>query len=179
MPEEPDPVRLRHTSRSGRHQLFGPPRCPQCSTYLETAATKDNPAAEIRPLTMARCGACMVLHVLDEDSQPREHLTCDETSFNAAMTANPEIHQWSLATLRRRRSLFALEMQARCAAPAEWLRSRSGPNRDHYLRTVEAYAASFDENGYTSAPPQVRRDAWHLFETMRKAKQARPGTAES
>ena len=114
----PDPVRLRHTSRSERastlvrrHQLFRPPCCPQCGTYLETAATKNNPAAEIRPLNMARCGACMVLHVLEEDSQPRERLTCDETSFNAAMKANPEIYQWSQATLRRRRSLCALEMQ--------------------------------------------------------------------
>jgi hypothetical protein len=77
--------------------------CDLCDGPLETAATAQNPSATIRANSLVRCPSCLILFVIGADLQPSEDLTFDDTAFNAAMNADPEIRKWAIGTIEAAR----------------------------------------------------------------------------
>src|ERR1700677_1302032 len=83
---------MRH---SINRKLPQPPKCDRCKEPLETPATAQNPSATIMAYSLARCPSCLVLFVIGTNLQPSPDLSADETTFNAAMNADPEVREWA------------------------------------------------------------------------------------
>lgn len=145
-----------------------PPICQTCLVPLETAATAQNPSATITANSLARCPSCLVLYVVGADLRPSPDSSDDEAAFNAAMNANPEIEEWVERTLEMARIRTAAEIKAKCVAAREWLIARGGPDLANDVATLDAYAAGYDEKGYTGAPYAIRFRASGILAKMRR-----------
>jgi hypothetical protein len=153
------PITRRHTK---------PPMCELCYEPLETAATAQNPSATITANSLARCSSCMVLFVIGADLQTSHDLSHDETAFNAAMNASPEIKEWATKTLETARIRAVAEIKAECAVARERLIVRGDPDLVDDLATLDAYVAGLGDNGITSATPAIRYRASSILAQMRR-----------
>jgi hypothetical protein len=140
------------------------PLCELCNEPLETAATAQNPSATITANSLARCSSCMVLFVIGADLQTSH----DETAFNAAMNASPEIKEWATKTLETARIRAVAEIKAECVVARERLIARGDPDLIEDLATLDAYVAGFGDNGITSATPAIRYRASSILAQMRR-----------
>jgi hypothetical protein len=145
-----------------------PPLCELCYEPLETAATTQNPSATITANSLARCPSCMVLCVIGADLRRSEDLSFDEAAFNAAMNASPEIKEWATKTLETARIRAVAEIKAECVVARERLITRGDPDLVEDLATLDAYVASFNEKGITSAPDSIRFRASRILSQMRR-----------
>jgi hypothetical protein len=145
-----------------------PPTCPLCREPLETVATAQNPSATIGANSLARCPSCMVLFVIGADLRPSPDLSDDAAAFDAAMNADPEVKEWAMKTLETARIRAVAGIRAECIVAREWLIARGGPDLVDDLATLDAYAAGFDEKGFTSATSAIRLRASSILAQMRR-----------
>lgn len=61
-----------------------------------------------------------------------------------------------MKTLVASRIRPAAEIKAECVVAREWLIARGSPGLLDDLATLDAWAVSFDEKGFTSAPSAIR-----------------------
>lgn len=149
------------TRRSTKHST-----CQLCGGPLETAATTQNPSATIRANSLARCPSCLVLCVIGADLQPSSNLSDDEASFEAALNANTEVKEGALKTLETARIRTAAEIKTECIVAREWLIARGDPDLSGDLASLDAYAAGFDERGFTRATSAIRLRATGILARM-------------
>jgi hypothetical protein len=143
-----------------------PPTCDLCSETLETAATAQNPSAKLQPYTLARCPKCLILCILDETLRPCGDEVIDEDTFDAAMNSSSEMRTWVEQTATTLRLRNAAERIAECANAREWVVKQGGPHVAGDLATLDAYAASFDEKGFTNSAHDLRRRAIDILHEM-------------
>jgi hypothetical protein len=110
----------------------------------------------------------LVLFVIGPDLRPSPDLSDDETTFDAAMNANPEVKEWATKTLESARIRAVTEIKVECVVAREWLIARGDPDLVDDLATLDAYAAGFDEKGITSATSTIRLRASCILGQMRR-----------
>jgi hypothetical protein len=105
----------------------------------------------------------MVLFVIGADLRPSPDLSDD-----AAMNADPEVKEWAMKTLETARIRAVAGIRAECIVAREWPIARGGPDLVDDLATLDAYAAGFDEKGFTSATSAIRLRASSILAQMRR-----------
>jgi hypothetical protein len=143
------------------------PACNLCGEQLETAITAQNPRPVIRENSLARCPSCLILVWIGADLQSSPGQLGDEAWFDAAIRASPEFKEWALGTPETVRLRAATEIKADCAAAREWLIERNSADLLDDLATLDTWAASFDEKGFTSASSAVRTIGSGILVQMR------------
>jgi hypothetical protein len=104
--------------------------------------------------------------ILDETLRPYGIEVIDEDTFNVAMSSSPEMRTWVEQTLTTLRLRNAAERIAECVAARVWVVKQGGPHVAGDLATLDAYAASFDEKGFTNLAHDLRRRAFDILHEM-------------
>lgn len=151
-----------------RPQPIVGPECLFCFGPLETARTTKNPGALISPDSLARCPVCIALFMIGPGLEP--YRPDDETPFQAAMTADPEVGEWVINTLQQERLREAEGIKAECLVARRWLMWRRGPRLSEDLATLDAYSSGFDDEGFTHSPESVRAHANRILADVWAAK---------